>query len=367
MMTSVIASLMAAVSVAAGATSQPAAEEAAAYRELPMHRVQVIGSHNSYKRAPQPELMRLMSLASRETEGIDYGHVSITDQLNLGLRNLELDVLHDPEGGRYATPLGNRLLVEAGGVPWEFDAKGELREPGFKVSHDADFDFRSWHHTLASALGTMREWSEANPGHVPIIVTLNCKQGKGHVPGATDAAEFDVAAMRALDAAMATGVGDARVLRPDAVRGESATLREAVTARGWPTVEAAKGKFVFVLDEGGQTRARYLEAFPGLRGAAMFVDVSPDQPEAALFVINDPVRDEARIRDLTEKGFMVRTRADANTTEARREDFTRFEAAKRSGAQIITTDYYIPDRKFSDRYVVRFDDGGFVRQRPASP
>jgi len=367
MMSSVIRAMSVVVCAVAATLARAGGDEAAAFGDVRMDRMQVIGSHNSYKRPPQPELMKLMSLAGRGVEGIDYGHISLTDQLNLGLRNLELDVYHDPEGGRYANPLGNRLLEEAGGTPWEHDPDGELKGAGFKVIHDVDFDFRTWHYRLESALAALRAWSEANPGHVPVVVTLNCKQGKGQVPGAADAAEFDSAALRALDAALAAGVGEVRVLRPDAVRGESATLREAVVARGWPTVGAAKGRFVFVLDEGGQTRARYLQAFNGLRGAAMFVDVAPDEPEAAIFVMNEPDRDEVKIRALTEQGFMVRTRADADTKEVRETDFARFEAAKRSGAQVITTDYYIPDRKMSDRYMVRFDGDVFVRRRPERP
>lgn len=128
-------------------------------------------------------------------------------------------------------------------------------------------------------------------------------------------------------------------------------------------IDAVRGRFYFVLDEGGKTRETYLSEFPGLRGAAYFVDVEPTEPEASIFVMNDPVKQESEIRTRTAQGFIVRTRADADTAEARREDFSRFEAAKRSGAQVITTDYYIPDRKRSDRYFIRFEGGSFVRRR----
>jgi len=83
-------------------------------------------------------------------------------------------------------------------------------------------------------------------------------------------------------------------------------------------------------------------------------------------VMNDPVRDEAKIRDLVRQGFMVRTRADADTKEARANDLSRFEAAQRSGAQVITTDYYIPDRSIDDRYIVRFEGGGLIRANPVT-
>lgn len=335
----------------------------------PMNQVQVIGSHNSFKRAPQPELADAMRPYWRDVDGIDYDHVSLTDQLNLGLRNLELDVCYDPEGGRYADPLGNRLLRGIGKEPWPLEGMEGLKKPGFKVLHDPDFDFRTWHTDFEGALAELRAWSAAHPKHEPIMVTMNCKQGSaggGRTPGAVKLGAFDEAALAALNETVLEGLGRTRVLTPDEVRGDAATVREAVIGRGWPTMEEAAGKFFFVLDEGGTLRESYLKRFPGLRGAAYFTVMKPADAEAAIFVMNDPVKQEAEIRGLVERGFIVRTRADADTQEARTNDRSRFEAAKRSGAQVITTDYYVPDRKLGGRYVVRFEDGGFVRGNPVA-
>lgn len=63
-------------------------------------------------------------------------------------------------------------------------------------------------------------------------------------------------------------------------------------------------------------------------------------PEAAVFNIQDPVANEARATDLVKRGFLVRTRSDADTREARLRDHARLEAALRTGAQVISTDYY---------------------------
>lgn len=339
----------------------PAAPDSVA--GLRLNQIQVIGSHNSFKLGVQPELVELARKASRQINGVDYSHLSLTDQLNLGLRNIELDVHYDSKGGRYADPLGNRLLKLAGGEPWPYDAKGDLAKPGFKLIHDADFDFRATHVEFADALAELRAWSERHRGHVPVMVTMNCKQGRSRVPGGAEAEAFDGKAFRQLNATILAGLGSDRVLKPDDVRGARETLREAVVKDGWPMIDAVRGRFYFVLDEGGKTRETYLSEFPGLRGAAYFVDVEPTEPEASIFVMNDPVKQESEIRTRTAQGFIVRTRADADTAEARREDFSRFEAAKRSGAQVITTDYYIPDRKRSDRYFIRFEGGSFVRRR----
>ena len=54
-------------------------------------------------------------------------------------------------------------------------------------------------------------------------------------------------------------------------------------------------------------------------------------------------------------GYLVRTRSDANTTEARENDYSRFEAALESGAQIISTDYYLPDTLFGNAFHITLD------------
>jgi hypothetical protein len=64
--------------------------------------------------------------------------------------------------------------------------------------------------------------------------------------------------------------------------------------------------------------------------------------------MNSPTQDQERIRAAVKSGFIVRTRADANTMEARNNDSSRREAAFSSGAQYISTDYYQPRLEFSE-------------------
>src|SRR5206468_1609503 len=87
---------------------------------------QVIGSHNSYKQAIDPRLFRF--LQKRDSVGmskIDYEHISLSDQLNLGLNALEIDVYADTKGGKYAHPKG---LDWVPGQP-TFDTQGVMKEP----------------------------------------------------------------------------------------------------------------------------------------------------------------------------------------------------------------------------------------------
>ena len=76
-----------------------------------------------------------------------------------------------------------------------------------------------------------------------------------------------------------------------------------------------------------------------------------------MLVVNDPVGEFERIQRLVRQGFIVRTRADANTVEARTGDVTRRDRALASGAQLVSTDYYLSAAHFGQDYVVRVPGG----------
>jgi hypothetical protein len=67
---------------------------------------------------------------------------------------------------------------------------------------------------------------------------------------------------------------------------------------------------------------------------------------------------------MVKKGYMVRTRADSDTREARANDKSSFVAACASGAQIITTDYYYKSKFFTSDYVVSFENNTYIRKNP---
>ena len=67
--------------------------------DIALSTIQMIGSHNSYKRAMPANVMALLKLVEPVVaQGLDYGHISIEEQLALGLRVFEIDVFRDPEG-----------------------------------------------------------------------------------------------------------------------------------------------------------------------------------------------------------------------------------------------------------------------------
>ncbi|HET9159829.1 MAG TPA: Ca2+-dependent phosphoinositide-specific phospholipase C, partial [Caulobacteraceae bacterium] len=142
------------------------------------------------------------------------------------------------------------------------------------------------------------------------------------------------------------------------------TLRKAVLADNWPTLGQSRGKVLFALDEGPEKVAVYRGARKSLEGRVFFVNTDEDSPAAAYLTLNDPLKEGDRIRKDVAAGFIVRTRADADTKEARVNDTRRRGAALSSGAQWISTDYLWPDRRFPGGYQARLPAGAATLCNP---
>jgi hypothetical protein len=168
--------------------------------------------------------------------------------------------------------------------------------------------------------------------------------------------KFDAAAFDALDAEIASVFSDKQLITPDQVQGKSETLRAAVIKGGWPKLGDARGRVFFALDEAPAKVAIYRGERKSLEGRRMFVNTDEDSPAAAYLTLNEPEQDASRIREAVEEGFIVRTRADADTIEARDGKTGRRETALRSGAQYVSTDYMQPDPRFG-KYSVKLPEG----------
>lgn len=340
------------------ASSGEAQGDCATRSDLKLNDLQAVGSHNSYKAAiPAAELAIIAAQSADAAAGLDYAHIPLSQQLDLGMRQLEIDIYYDPDGGRFADPLLPRLS----GAP--FDASG-LQAPGFKVFHTSDIDVRSHCPTLAACLEDIEAWSDAHPGHAPILILFNTKSSTLPIPGATPVLPFDEAAFDALDAELRQVLGPNHFIEPDDVRGSAPTLRDAVMQTGWPTLSDSRGQLILALDSGPDTVNAYMRGRESLEGLPIFVNsLSIDAPHAAYFTINDPIEQRDQIEAAVRAGMIVRTRADADTKEARSGDTSRRDIAFATGAQYISTDYYTARTEWSD-YSVRLPGTNAVRCNP---
>ena len=332
-----------------------------------LDQIQVIGTHNSYHIAPSPEIVGLVGARGPAlARSLDYTHRPLVKQFSdLGIRQIELDVFADPVGGRYSHPAGRRIL-QGMGKPAGPDpnAEGQLDKPGLKVFHVQDIDYRTTATTFLDALRQVHAWSRTHPRHVPILVMVELKD-EAIIALPTAPLPFDQAELDGVDSAIREVFAPSEFFSPDDVRGGSSTLRDAVRGHGWPALDSVRGQVFFGLDNEGPIRDRYLDGHPILQGRAMFATVAPDHPAAAWIKLNDPVADFDRIQTLVKLGFLVRTRSDANTIEARANDPSMRDRALASGAQFVSTDYPEPRLDLSP-YHVRLPGKVVARENPVS-
>lgn len=332
---------------------------------LRVNHLQVLGSHNSYHVQASPPLFAAIEAFSADlARTLEYSHAPLTEQFSeQGVRQIELDVFADPLGGLYASPAGLRLVTEDPNAHLP-----ALDPPGFKVMHVQDIDYETTCPTLLDCLREVKAWSDAHPLHVPLAVLIEAKDdvlpelGFGFViPIPIGAAELD-----AIDAEIRAIFPPEQLLTPDDVRGSRATLREAIESDGWPTLREARGRVMFFLDNEGRAKSDYLADHPSLQGRVMFTSSRPPAAEAAFVKLNDPLDDFELIQSLVADGYIVRTRADADTAQARTGDTTQRDAALASGAQFVSSDYPVPDPRFGTTYMVQMPDGMPARCNPIS-
>jgi hypothetical protein len=325
----------------------PAAARDAA--PLRLNDVQVIGTHNSYKRAmPAATMARLRAADPKLAEALDYAHRDLNEQLDKGARQLEIDVNYDPQGGHYARGSDDPAL----------------RRPGYKVLHIPGIDNSSSCVLLTDCLTIIRRWSDAHPRHVPIMLMFNVKDEQNAARGGIDSIVPDAAGYDALDAEIRAVLPPAKLITPDDVQGRYPTLRDAVRANNWPTLEQARGKILFAMDEPPAKVALYRGARRSLEGRVFFINTDEGSPAAAYLTLNETMADAARIRRDVAAGYLVRTRADAETREARSNDTRRRDTALASGAHYVSTDYLWPDPRFPGGYRVALPGGGVARCNP---
>ncbi|MFM7636382.1 MAG: Ca2+-dependent phosphoinositide-specific phospholipase C [Crocinitomicaceae bacterium] len=325
-------------------------------QSLRLNESKILASHNSYKKLPHKKVIRFLSKfkkqlgPSNDPIQLDYGHKTLPEQFDtFNIRGIELDLYYDPIGGHYKKRKLNLFL---------FGLKQRVRDPrmkspGFKVLHIADVDYETQYLTFKDALIELRTWSEKNPAHHPIFVNIEPKStSPGNESktlrklGFKPCVPYDQKAFLEMENEI-TGILPAnKIFTPSDLKGDFSTIHERLTETGWPELNQCLGKFIFILD-GKETLYKSATTTP-----IMFYYASPQDPDAAFVVMNDPVGNEEKIQHLTST-YIVRTRSDAGTLQSRNNDYSTYNAAIRSGAQIISTDYYAPDLRWSTFQIKR--------------
>lgn len=326
-----------------------------------LNQIQVIGTHNSYNRGFAPsEAKWLQAQNPKAFLALDYAHKPLASQLDGGVRQMEIDIAADPQGGRYSHPRITDLVRDAKLPPdSEFDPTHEMDKPGLKVIHIVDLNERSNCQLFVECLKQVRAWSQAHPKHVPLFLLIENKAGGVRtIPNGVTAPQFTAADFDELDADIRSVFSPSELIVPDQVRGKYPTLEAAVLAGNWPTLEASRGKVLFLMDQ-KPSGPIYTAGHPSLRDRILFTNSTPGQAEAAFVEENDaPV---AEINSLVKRGYIVRARADEDTAAARTNDIRRRDELLTSGAQFVSTDYPLSEPSKWTSYSVGLPGGKIAR------
>ena len=210
---------------------------------LPFNYFQAKGTHNSYHIRP-----RLVV-----DESFNYSHKSILAQLETyGIRQLELDI--------------------------NINRKNEL-----KVNHLPFIDFKSHCVLLKDCLTTIKEWSDRNKSHYPVVVWIEPKVNfiyRFHPKYKKFKIEHVYKAENLINSIFSKD----DLFIPDQLRGDSLDLPSALKEKGWPSLKNLRGKVMFVLLNTKKLRDEYTKEALNLEGKTLFVQsTSPTAPSAAFF------------------------------------------------------------------------------------
>jgi hypothetical protein len=258
---------------------------------LRLNHVQGKGTHNSYHIAPDPFLISEWN----------YSHLPLDQQLGeQGVRQFELDI---------------NINI--------FDER-------FEVFHIINADAATTCPLLVDCLEDMKRWSDANPAHHPFVVMVENKDG--YDPGFAER-YFEI-----FEEELLSVWPEDRLITPDFVRGDYATLAEALATEGWPLLGDVRGRALFFFLDRGEHRSFYTYGDTSLDGRLAFVVADLGTPYAAVINIDNPINGAADIDAAAAAGMLIRTRVDTEDDNGPLLDPVRLEAALAGSAHFLSTD-----------------------------
>jgi hypothetical protein len=348
-----------ALAAAAAALALPAISSAAeANSKVHFNQIQVIGTHDSYHRElTPPERAAFDTVAGRPgayEQDTGYSHLTIKRQLaRQNVRSLEIDLWPDPTGGLYSFPVLRRManLGPQTDPDWF--------KPGIKVFHIADADYRTSCVLFTTCLQQIKEWSDANPTHVPLFIMLELKSSDRNwvARGGAQSPAWDAVQYDEIDREIRSIFRDRDLITPDDVRKPGLSVNESIHRFGWPLLNDVRGQVFFHFNNVGNTSPYTDNGHPNLEDRVLFPNANPGQTNSAYRGRDEILDLFSEIQFLVRSNLIVRTRSDVSLGTVRRGDETPVQKALDSGAQVISTDF--PTEGMSARY-----DTDFVSQLP---
>lgn len=293
--------------------------------------VAYIATHNSYQLQSVPSYRKVYKDLENVTFGLINGDApmycsdTLTDQFNIGIRSIELDI--------------------------ETVVNGD--EVSFVCSHSPLIDMTSSCYDFSLALEEIRMWSDANPGHLPITIIVEPKEFFLLENGMRF---FNLRYANILDNLIRETFGE-KLITPAEMMGEHNSLKEMREADDWMQLKDCAGRVaVFLHDTDGVT-GRFIKQDESLKTRAMFPMLrykDRDKSYASVLIVNKTGDVEKYADELVyEKNLIVRTMIDSYGSH---NDEDR-DIALESGVQIISTDYPKKADMTDVDYYVTFENG----------
>lgn len=300
---------------------------------IKINELNFIATHNSYQSASTDETKKLYGKLSELTFGLvaanssDFKSETLTDQLNLGIRSLEIDIE-------------------------TFDRDGEI---SFTCMHSPYIEMATSCYDFELAMKEISMWSDNNPNHLPITIIIEPKSA--FIP-LKDMKFFNLDYAKALDATLRKALGEKLFTPADMLR-DYASFGEMRKADDWCEVKDMLGKVVILLHEGDVTE-KYIGIDPSIKTQAMFPMLRYDDIErdCTSFILANDTKKLVEYQELAfENKIIMRTLADSFTNK--NEDEVAVIMASRT--HIISTDHPPRTDNTADSYVLSFN-GKTVRK-----
>lgn len=301
---------------------------------LKFNEISFLATHNSYQSESTETTKKLYRNLSDLTFGlvaankVDFKSETLTDQLNSGIRSLEID-------------------IEV------FDRDGDI---SFTCMHSPQIEMTTSCYDFELAMKEIAMWSDNNPGHLPITVIIEPKES--FLP-LKNMKKFSIDYADEFDAALHETLGE-KLFTPGDMLRDYASFAEMRKADDWCKVSDMKGKVLILLHHGATTED-YIALDPAIKSQAMFpmlrlVDVERDC--ASFILANDPKELLENKETAIESGVIIRTRSDKFTSVTEEQ----LEYALASPAHIISTDFPPRTDNTAESYVVSFGGRTTVRK-----
>lgn len=301
---------------------------------IKFNEISFLGTHNSYQSESTDEVKKLYQNLSGLTFGLlpenkgEFKSETLTDQLNSGIRSLEID-------------------IEV------FDRDGDV---SFTCMHSPSIEMTTTCYNFELAMKEIAMWSNNNPDHLPVTIILEPKEF--FLP-LEDMKKFSIDYADEIDKALRETLGEKLFTPADMLR-DYDSFGEMRKADDWCKVSDMQGKVLILLHDCGATED-YIKLDPSLKSQAMFPMLRQGDIErdcASFIIANEPDKLLKQKDKLTESKVILRTRCDSFGNAPQE----RFEQAMATPAHIISTDYPPRTDNTADSYIVSFGGRTTVRK-----